>query len=103
PRAGLAQLSADPDGVFVLAPEGVSPAFSLGRDVPLLGVVRDRWLPSNGSARGSPLPLMPVEETPRRGLRVALAALIVAGLAVGGWALLARAARPAAHAAASPR
>ena len=91
PRAGLAQLSADPDGVFVLAPEGVSPAFSLGRDVPLLGVVRDRWLPSNGSARGSPLPLMPVEETPRRGLRVALAALIVAGLAVGGWALLARA------------
>ncbi|HEX9293214.1 MAG TPA: SPOR domain-containing protein [Gemmatimonadales bacterium] len=92
PRAGLAQLSADPDGVFVLAPEGVSPAFALGRDVPLLGVVRDRWLPSNGSARVSPLPrTMPVEETPRRGLRVALAALIVAGLAVGGWALLARA------------
>ena len=93
PRAALAQLSADPDGVFVLAPEGVSPAFVLGRDVPLLGVVRDRWLPSNGSARVSPLPMtMPVVETPpRRGLRVALAALIVAGLAVGGWALLARA------------
>src|SRR5213592_5236062 len=36
PRAGLAQLSADPDGVFVLAPEGVSPAFSPGRDVPVL-------------------------------------------------------------------
>jgi cell division septation protein DedD len=34
---------------------------------------------------------MPIEETPRRGLRVALAALVVAGLAVGGWALLARA------------
>ena len=93
PRAALAQLSADPDGVFVLAPEGVSPAFVLGRDVPLLGVVRDRWLPSNGSARVSPLPMtMPVVETPpRRGLRVALAALIVAGIAVGGWALLARA------------
>jgi len=92
PRAALAQLSADPDGVFVLAPEGVSPAFVLGRDVPLLGVVRDRWLPSNGSARVSPLPMtMPAVETPRRGLRVALAALIVAGLAVGGWALLARA------------
>jgi cell division septation protein DedD len=90
PRAGLAQLSADPDGVFVLAPEGVSPEFSLGRDVPLLGVVRDRWLPSSG--RVTPLPMtMPVEETPRRGLRVALAALVVAGLAVGGWALLARA------------
>src|SRR5260221_1728911 len=90
PRAGLAQLSADPDGVFVLAPEGVSPEFDLGRDVPLLGVVRDRWLPSSG--RATPLPMtMPVEETPRRGLRVALAALVVAGLAVGGWALLARA------------
>jgi cell division septation protein DedD len=90
PRDGLAQLSADPDGVFVLAPEGVSPEFALGRDVPLLGVVRDRWLPS--SARATPLPMtMPVEETPRRGLRVALAALVVAGLAVGGWALLARA------------
>jgi len=92
PRAALAQLSADPDGVFVLAPEGVSPAFVLGRDVPLLGVVRDRWLPSNGSARVSPQPMtIPDVERPRRGLRVALAALIVAGLAVGGWALLARA------------
>jgi len=90
PRAGLAQLAADPDGVFVLAPEGVSPEFALGRDLPLLGVVRDRWLPSSG--RATPIPLtMPVEEKPRRGLRVALAALVVAGLAVGGWALLARA------------
>src|SRR5882757_4791536 len=78
PRAGLAQLAADPDGVFVLAPEGVSPAFVLGRDVPLLGVVRDRWLPSNGSTRVSPLPMtLPVAETPRRGLRVALAAIVV--------------------------
>ena len=101
PRAGLAQLSADPDGVFVLAPEGVSSEFSLGRDVPLLGVVRDRWLPSSG--RATPLPMtMPVEETPRRGLRVALAALIVAGLAVGGWALLARARESALQAPAAP-
>jgi len=90
PRAGLAQLSATPDGVIVLAPDGVSPAFAPGRDVPVLGVVRDRWLPS--SPRVSPPPMMiPGEEEPRRGVRFALAALVVAGLAVGGWALLARA------------
>lgn len=91
PPAGLAQLSATPDGALVLAPEGVSAGFSVGRDVPLLGVVRDRWLPS--AARLSPPPIMisAEEEPPRRRLRVALAALVVAALAVGGWALLARA------------
>jgi len=90
PRAGLAQLSATPDGVIVLAPDGVSPTFAPGRDVPVLGVVRDRWLPS--SPRVSPPPMMiPVEAAPRRGVRFALAALVVAALAVGGWALLARA------------
>ena len=90
PPAGLAQLSAAPDGVLVLAPEGVNPEFSIERDVPLLGVVRDRWLPSG--PRVSPPPvLVPVAEEPRRALRVAMAALVVAGLAVGGWALLARA------------
>jgi hypothetical protein len=90
PLTGLAQLSAAPDGVLVLAPEGVSPEFALPGDVPLLGVVRDRWLPS--SPRMSPPALtMPVADGPRRGLRVALAALVVAAVAVGGWALLARA------------
>ena len=93
PPAGLAQLSATPDGVLVLAPEGLSAGFAVGggRDVPMLGVVRDRWLPSG--PRASPTPIMvPVdEEPPRRGLRVVLAALVVAALAVGGWALLARA------------
>jgi len=90
PPAGLVQLSAAPDGVLVLAPEGVSPEFSIERDVPLLGVVRDRWLPS--APRVSPPPiLVPVAEEPRRGLQVAMAALVVAALAVGGWALLARA------------
>jgi len=34
---------------------------------------------------------VPVTDQPRRGLRLALAALVVAALAVGGWALLARA------------
>ncbi len=92
PLAGLAQLSATPDGVFALAPEGLAPDFALPRDLPLLGVVRDRWLPT--SPRQSPPPVgvpMAEQPRPRRGLRVALAALVVAALAVGGWALLARA------------
>src|SRR6059036_237307 len=90
PLAGLAQLSATPDGVFALAPEGLAPDFALPRDVPLLGVVRDRWLPSNPRPSPPAMPT-PVTEHPRRGLRVAVAALVVAALAVGGWALLARA------------
>jgi cell division septation protein DedD len=89
PPAGLAQLSAAPDGVLVLAPEGVSSEFVMQRDVPLLGVVRDRWLPSG--PRVSPPPLSVPVEGPRRGMRFAMAALVVAAVAVGGWALLARA------------
>jgi len=90
PLTGLAQFSAAPDGALVLAPEGVGPEFALPRDVPLLGVVRDRWLPS--SPRVSPPSMtVPVTDQPRRGLRLALAALVVAALAIGGWALLARA------------
>src|SRR5947208_2076849 len=88
PLAGLAQLSATPDGVFALAPEGLAPSFALPRDVPLLGVVRDRWLPSNPRLSPPAMPV-PIAEQPRRGLRVAVGALVVAGLAVGGWALLA--------------
>ncbi len=93
PASGLVQLAADPDGVIVLAPEGVGAEFAIGRDIPLLGVVRDRWLPSAGSSRISPPAMrVPVAEEPRRGgLRFVLAALVVAALAVGGWALLARA------------
>src|SRR5437867_10695451 len=60
PLTGLAQLSAAPDGVLLLAPEGVGPEFGLPHDVPLLGVVRDRWLPS--SPRVSP-PSMTVPGT----------------------------------------
>jgi cell division septation protein DedD len=90
PPAGLAQLSATPDGALVLAPEGLTAGFAVARDIPLLGVVRDRWLPS--APRVSPAPIMaPVEAEPRRGFRIAVAAMIVAAIAVGGWALLARA------------
>jgi hypothetical protein len=91
--SGLSQLSAAADGALVLAPEGVGPDFSLGNDVPLFGVVRDRWLPS-ASHRSSPTAVpMPVAADPprRRGIRAALVAIVIAGLAVGGWALLARA------------
>lgn len=92
PQSGLAQFGATPDGVIVLAPEGIAAEFTIGRDTPLLGVVRDRWLPSGGSSRVSPpLMTMPADAPPKRGWRLVLAALIVAALAVGGWALLARA------------
>ena len=92
PSMGFVQLSATPDGLIVLAPEGLNPGLPLvGRpDVPLLGVVRDRWLPSGQRLSPPPMPAY-VEAEPRRGRRIVLAALVVAALAVGGWALLARA------------
>jgi len=90
PLTGLAQFSAAPDGALVLAPEGVGPEFGLPQDVPLLGVVRDRWLPSSPRV-SAPAMTVPVADEPRPGLRLALTALVVAALAVGGWALLARA------------
>lgn len=91
--AGLRQLSADPDGAIVLSPEGVAPEFSLGRDVPLLGVARDRWMPSNPRVSGGAPPTSSADAPPprRRGLRAALVALALAGVAVAGWSLLARA------------
>ena len=95
--AGLASLSAAADGAIILAPEGLPTGFRMERDVPLLGVARDRWLPS--SHRVSPpatltAALVPtlnsIHSTPRRrGLRVAVGGLLLAGLAVGGWVLLA--------------
>ena len=85
-EAGLTQLAAVPDGLIVLAPEGLSETFVNARDIPLLGVVRDRWLPSTGSPPPSAQPASPPR---RRGVRAALVALLIAALAVGGWALLA--------------
>ncbi len=92
PSGGFTQLSATPDGLIVLAPEGLHPGLPLVArpEVPLLGVVRDRWLPS-GPRLSPPSVSVPVEAEPRRGRRMVLAALVVAALAVGGWALLARA------------
>src|SRR5439155_937502 len=74
PPQALAQMSARPDGAIVLAPDGVSPGFTLKRDVPLLGVVRDRWLPH---PRVSPPAMtVPVAEEPRRAPRLVVALLI---------------------------
>jgi len=101
----LAQFAADPDGVIVLAPEGVTGTLALRRDLPLLGVVRDRWLPSGPQARVSvPLPAqplppprpgfpVPIDVEPRRrtGVRVVLAAGLVIAVGLGGWTLFARA------------
>src|SRR5256886_16249391 len=56
---------------------------------PLLGVVRDRWLPSNPRLSPPAMPV-PIAEQPRRGLRVAVGALVVAGLAVGGGGVIPR-------------
>ena len=107
----LARLSAVPDGLIVLSPDGYEPESSIGqgisavmeRGVTLLGVVRERWSPTTGAtptrdrrARVPPPPLPGRERVlaaglaPQRRTRpVVIAATLVAG-AAGGWALLAR-------------
>jgi len=59
------------------------------RGTPILGVARDRWMPTPGAfpAFESPPPLEPRRR--RRGARAAMATLVLAGAAVGGWALFA--------------
>src|SRR6266550_1413482 len=55
----LARLSAVPDGLIVLSPDGYEPESSIGqgitavmeRGVPLLGVVRERWTPAGPDPR----------------------------------------------------
>ncbi|MDP3908763.1 MAG: hypothetical protein Q8Q14_00075, partial [Gemmatimonadales bacterium] len=74
--AGLARLAdaAPPDGVLLLAPEGVDPAI-ITAPVPILGIVRDRWIPSRTSG---PEVLVVPSRGRRRGAR---AALVTVGLA----------------------
>ena len=92
---GLGKLAAVADGAIVLAPEGLDPASAVGlelaavveRGTPLLGVARDRWMPT-------PAPTPSVTPLPEpghrgRGARAAVATLVLAGAAVGGWALFA--------------
>ena len=96
--AGLAQLSAIADGAIVLAPEGLDAESAAAaamtaaaeRGTPLLGVARDRWMPSGGTKAPVPAPAA-VSAAPRRrrGLQITIAAVLLAGAAVGGWSLLA--------------
>jgi Mrp family chromosome partitioning ATPase len=108
----LARLSAVPDGVIALAPQGVPGDSTAGRSLatlaeggaPLLGVVRERHGPP------SPASSPPVRRTPSpherggKGVRTMVAALGIATVAAGGWALFARSAeQPPTAPAATPR
>lgn len=101
--SGLARLSAVPDGVLVLAPEGFEPESSIGQGVsaalergaPLLGVVRERW-----TSPHPPIPRHRPTPAPRRRLRHG-AVLLGGGMAVtaaAGWVLLASGGEPLGHA-----
>jgi hypothetical protein len=95
---GLGKLSAVADGTIVLAPEGLDPASAIGMEIaavvehgtPILGVARDRWMPAPGVA--PTFEPLPESGRRRRRARAAIATLVLAGAAVGGWALFATAA-----------
>jgi hypothetical protein len=103
--AGLARLSAVADGAIVLAPEGLDPVSAAGggdigaaleRGVPLLGVARDRWMPS---ANPMPPPVSfhtaagdPTTPSRRRHVvRAVAVAIALAGVVAAGWGGWARA------------
>ena len=93
--AGLGQLSAIADGAILLAPEGldaesaaaVAMTSAAERGTPLLGVARDRWMPSRGHKATASAPVTAAPR--RRGLQVTILAVVLAGAAIGGWSLLA--------------
>ena len=97
----LARLSAVPDGLIVLSPDGYEPESSIGqgvtaameRGVPLLGVVRERWTPAADPRSVAPPPgriSASVRRPPHRLARPAVVAATLLAGAAGGWALLAR-------------
>jgi cell division septation protein DedD len=94
---GLGKLAAVADGAIVLAPEGLDPASTVGvelaavveRGTPLLGVARDRWMPT--PAQTHAITLLPEPVRRHRGARAAVATLALAGAAVGGWSFFATA------------
>ena len=100
----LARLSAVPDGLIVLSPDGYEPESSIGqgitavmeRGVALLGVVRERWSPA--APGPDPRSVAPPpgrisasvrRPSPRLARPVIVAATVAAG-AAGSWVLLAR-------------
>ena len=101
----LARLSAVPDGLIVLSPDGYEPESSIGqgitavmeRGVPLLGVVRDRWTPAAAPVPDrravAPPPGRISASLPRPPYRLARPVVVAATLAAGAagsWVLLAR-------------
>ncbi len=99
----LARLSALPDGLVVLSPDGFEPESSIGqgilaaleRGIPPLGVVRERWTPPPPPAlpESPPSPLRRSAATRppgRRAARPMVVAVTLAAGAAGGWGLLAR-------------
>src|SRR6266550_3524747 len=98
----LARLSAVPDGLIVLSPDGYEPESSIGqgitavmeRGVPLLGVVRERWTPAAPDPRSVAPPPGRISAAVRhpvhRLARPAVVAATLAAGAAGSWALLAR-------------
>jgi len=93
----LARLSAVPDGLIVLSPDGYEPESSIGqgitaaleRGMPLLGVVRDHWTPVSAAPPPGTRPSRPAPASGhrRRARPAVVAATLVAG-AAGGWVLL---------------
>src|SRR5207244_7961843 len=102
----LARLSAVPDGLIVLSPDGYEPESSIGqgitavmeRGVPLLGVVRERWTPAGPDPRSVAPPPGRISAAVRRPVHrlarpAGVAATLAAG-AAGSRGLLARGAAP---------
>jgi cell division septation protein DedD len=107
PAGALARLSAVPDAVVALAPEGVAPdapplaslLAAQAHGATLVGVVRERWTPSGPSRAVStagataPREILVPEPQPgagRRGGRLAAVLLGLMAVAAGAWALFAR-------------
>ncbi|HYT70617.1 MAG TPA: SPOR domain-containing protein [Gemmatimonadales bacterium] len=93
----LARLSAVPDGLIVLSPDGFEPESSIGqgitaaleRGTPLLGVVRERWTPVSAAPPSGTRPTRPARPARRRTRPIVVAATLAVG-AGGGWVLLVR-------------
>jgi hypothetical protein len=95
PSASLARLGAPPDGVIVLAPEGLSlesPASSgllaaQTQGVALLGVVRERWTPvATPQPAAAHLPARDWDARPRRRRGLVTAAVLSMGvIGAGAW------------------
>jgi cell division septation protein DedD len=100
PPNTLPQLAVVPDGVVMLAPDGAAESTAMDDEtsLPLLGVIRERWTPPS-----LPQVLEPAQVPERRRSRSLIAAVVIATVGAGGWALFASSAeRPSAGSLAAP-